>query len=256
MKVQAKVQEIERDLVRWQRGKWIAVVGVVFLVQVGAIIWASQRQVRARTVYPSEPKVAFAAPGRIHPELLELEDPFLFASASWNGFSGEAWLRPAKWTVPETGRRMEPKFLKLSEARTINPREDAERSFVFVQRRRAGAILPEFEVSAKALDQVSALKLSGFQNRTLAVPLPLPVQYHSDVVSSTEVEALVDRDGLVISARVIENSGSVKADADALALARRARFTPSKSGENVAELGKLIFEWYALDLSHTNNVKR
>lgn len=254
--MQAKVQENERDLVRWQRGKWMAVIGAVFLVQVGAIISASQKQVRARTVYPDEPKVAFAAPGRIDPELLELEDPFLFASASWNGFSGEAWLRPAQWTAPETGRRMEPKFLQLSEARKINPREGAERSFTFVQRRRSRAVFPDFEVSARPLNEASELKLSGFQDRMLAAPLPLPVQYHGDVVSSTEVEALVDRDGLVISARVIENSGSPKADADALSLARRARFTPSKSGENLPELGKLIFEWFALDLGHTNNVKR
>jgi TonB family protein len=86
--------------------------------------------------------------------------------------------------------------------------------------------------------------------------LALPVQYHGDVLSSTVVEAMVGRDGLVISARVINNSGSGRADADALALARRARFNPVNSAENVPVVGKLIFEWFALSLADTNSVKR
>jgi TonB family protein len=86
--------------------------------------------------------------------------------------------------------------------------------------------------------------------------MTLPLQYHNDVLSPTVVEAMIDRDGLVISARLIENSGSPKADAEALALARRARFAPSRSGENIPDSGKLIFEWFALNLGDTNNVKR
>jgi TonB family protein len=90
----------------------------------------------------------------------------------------------------------------------------------------------------------------------LAAPLTLPVQYHTDVLSSTVVEAMVGRDGLVISARVIENSGSARADAEALGLARKARFSPVNTAENVPVVGKLIFEWFALSLSHTNSVTR
>jgi TonB family protein len=84
----------------------------------------------------------------------------------------------------------------------------------------------------------------------------VPLQHHNDVLSPTVVEAMIDRDGLVISARLIENSGSAKADADAMALARRARFAPKNSGEYIPDSGKLIFEWFALNLGDTNNVKR
>ena len=82
--------------------------------------------------------------------------------------------------------------------------------------------------------------------------LAIPPQFHTDVLSNTVVEALVSADGLVISSRVVENSGSARADADALALTRSARFTP-RSGEDLApDRGKLIFQWYALGLSATN----
>lgn len=251
------MQEIERDLVRWHRGKWIAVIAFIFLAQVGLIIWGSQRRVRERRIYPSEPRVALAPSLKeLDREWLALENPFLFASASWKGFSEEAWLRQPKWEMPTPTVRSSPKFLQLAEARELNSRHDANRSFSLRARRRATAVLPEPAPPSSQPRHTSELRLAGFGDRGLAAPLPLPVQHHSDVLSSTVVEALVDRDGLVITARVIENSGSARADADALALARRARFAPVRLADNVAEAGKLIFEWFALHLSDTNNVER
>jgi TonB family protein len=253
----SSAQKIDRDLVRWRRGKWIAVIATIFALQLGMFIWASQKQAGARAVYPAEPKVAFApAPGALDHEWLEMENPFLFASASRKGFSGEAWLRQPKWTVPEPRQRTEPAFLQLRYAREFNPTPDAARSFEAIQRHRTTTVFPPPDIPPSSRTQASELRLGGFQGRALAVPVPLPAQYHSDVLSSSVVEAMIDRDGLVISARVIENSGSAKADSDALALTRRARFTPLKSDENVPEVGKLIFEWFALELGHTNNVKR
>ena len=80
-------QLIERDLVRWRRGKWIAVIAIVFALQLGLFIWASQKHVRERAVYPPDPKVAFAAPpgaldrlDRSDREWLEMENPFLFVA--------------------------------------------------------------------------------------------------------------------------------------------------------------------------------
>ncbi|MGZ8901285.1 MAG: hypothetical protein ACXW3Z_14435 [Limisphaerales bacterium] len=248
---------MEQDVVRWRRGKWIAVIAGVFALQLGMFIWASQKHVRARAVYPPEPKVAFApAPSVQDREWLEMENPFLFVSASRMGFSGEAWLRQPKWTAPEPRTRSEPSYLQLSYASVINPPQDAARSFELGQRHKTTAVFPPPEAPPRARTQVSELRLDGFGGRSMAAPLPLPVQYHSDVLASSLVEAMVDRDGLVISARVIGNSGSAKADADALGLARRARFTPLKSGENVPAVGKLIFQWFTLNLTHTNNVRR
>lgn len=249
--------QIDRDLVRWRRRKWLAVIATVFFLQLGMFIWASQKQVRARAVYPAEPKVAFAPPSTTPDrDWLEMENPFLFVSASRNGFSGEAWLRHPRWTAPEPRQRNKPGYLQWDQARKLNPQRDAPQSFPSLPRHRTTAVFPPPNLPPLARTQTSTLRLAGFQNRRLAAPLPLPVQYHSDVLSSSVVEAMIDRDGLVISARLIERSGSAKADADALALARRARFSPAKSNENLPEVGKLIFDWFALELGHTNNVKR
>ena len=241
---------------RWRRGKWIAVIAIVFAVQLGLLIWGSQKQIMSRANYPTEPQVAFAIGGNtIDREWLEMENPFLFAAASQNGFSGEAWLRQPKWQAPEPKQRDEPKFLQGGEAQKVIPRPQGEQTFALVQRHRLRAVLPE-PPAAPVPPPESRLKLAAFNGRVLAAPMPLPLQYHTDVLSPSVVEAMIDRDGLVISARLIENSGSPKADADALALARRARFTPAKSGENIPDSGKLIFEWFALNLGDTNNVKR
>lgn len=251
------MEVIEKDLVRWRRGKWIAVIAFVFLLQLGLLIWGSQKQLRVREIYPAEPKMTFAPPMRaFDPEWLELHNPFLFAAASWNGFSGEAWLEQPRWEIPGPTMRSRPAYLALAEAREMNPRQDGRREFALVDGRRNAAVFPKLEVPETQADYRSELSLSGFGGRRLAAPLPLPVQYHGDVLASTVVEAMIDRDGLVITARVIENSGSARADADALVLAKRARFTPSRLGKNVPEVGKLIFEWFALNLGDTNNVKR
>ena len=226
------------------------------MLQLGVFIWASQKQVGARKIYPAEPRIAFAPPPVASDrEWLEMENPFLFVSASRHGFSGEAWLRQPKWTVPEPRQRPARSFLKLAEARVLNRRIDSDRSFTSVQRHQTTPLVAAPNLPPHA-PHASELQVKGFEGRSLAAPLPLPVQYHSDVLSSSVVEAIIDRDGLVISARVIQSSGSPRADADALTLCRRARFTPAKSGENLAQAGKLIFQWFTLELGHTNNVKR
>jgi hypothetical protein len=251
------MQAIERDLVRWRRGKWLAVVVFIFALQIGLFVWASQKDVQKRAVYPSEPRISFGSPARVLKQgSLELENPFLFAAASRQGFSGEAWLRAPSWPLPKVGRPLEPDYLELAEAREVNRQQDGNQGFALVPARRTGAQLPQPEEPTQSAIRSSELRLDGFHGRTLVAPLVLPVQYHTDVLSSTVVEAMIGRDGFVISARIIENSGSAKADAEALALARRARLNPVNIGENVAVVGKLIFEWFALSLSHTNSVVR
>ena len=251
------MQAIERDLVRWRRGKWLAVVVFIFALQIGLFVWASQKGVQKRAVYPSEPRISFGAPATVLKRgFLEMENPFLFAAASRQGFSGEAWLRAPEWPLPKVGRPVEPDYLELGEAREVNRELDGNRSFALVPARRTGAQLPQPEESHQSAVRSSELRLEGFPGRTLATPLALPVQYHTDVLASTVVEAMVGRDGFVISARIIENSGSAKADAEALALTSRARLTPVNIGENVPVVGELIFEWFALNLGHTNSVVR
>ena len=244
--------EIERDLVRWRRGRWVAVVTVLLALQVGTLFWGSRGKVLVREIYPREPKVALAEGSR-NPDWVELqvqiEDPFLFVAASWNGFSSEAWLRKPEWKAPGAEGRLPPRFLSLPEARKASPVVAETEAFAFLERQKPKAAFPEPREAPRPA-RGSELRVVG--PRRLMNALAIPPQFHTDVLSNTVVEALVSADGLVISSRVVENSGSARADADALALARSARFGP-KSGENQApDRGKLIFQWYALNLSATN----
>lgn len=249
--------EINKDLVRWRRGKWFAVVCSLFVVQLGAIIWASRKGSTPPINHHSpEPQIAYAPAVATPSDWLELENPFLFAGASRNGFSGEAWLRKPDWTIPEPRLTPRPEYLALAHVRKSAAPSRENAASPRVHRAHTGALLPAPPPPPPAPPQTTGLKLSGFGGRVLATPLPLPVQVHSDVLANSVVEAIIDRDGLVISARLIENSGSAKADSDALALTDRARFAPINSSQNLPVVGKLIFEWFTLHLSDTNNVKR
>ena len=244
--------EIEKDLVRWRRGQWIAVTAIVFALQLGLIVGGSQKGITVREDYPSEPRVALQE--RFASEWAGwLEDPFLFASASGNGFSAMAWLQTPAWTAPETGRPVPVRYLNLTEAEKITDGATANPPFAFADRTKPGPVFPAPKERV-ALPGESSLRMEGLEGRALMNPPELPVQYHNDVLLPTVVETLVGPDGLVVSAVVIENSGSPKADAEALAAARATRFSPKSGPKGAPEVGKLIFEWIALDLSQTNGV--
>jgi TonB family protein len=107
------------------------------------------------------------------------------------------------------------------------------------------------EIIFPAKPLVSTLALEGdAQARGLLEKIDLPPQSHSDILESSVVQVLIDRDGMVVSARLLESSGSRKADQDAVALASKARFAPSITdfdGPSAPiSFGKLIFNWIAL----------
>jgi TonB family protein len=247
--------EIDKDLIRWKRGEWLGVITLFLIVQLAALILASQKTVPSRGTHPEEPVVALGERAR-STVWEEIENPFLFASANSHGFSAEAWLQKAEWKAPEIGRAVPRRFLSFSEAQKGAAPGVPLESRAFIPRHRPAAAFPE-PLEKNHTERKSELRVEGLADRRLMTPLGIPLQSHSDILAETVVEALVGADGLVISAHLLEESGSPKADADALALARAARFSPIRSAnENsrTPQLGKLIFQWHALDLSVTNNV--
>ena len=241
------MSEIEKDLVRWKRGKWTLVIGFVFILHLGILLLASQQRLAVRKIYPGEPVITAAA--AIESGAWEdIDNPFLFASAGWNGFSAEGWLHKPAWAAPEVVSSIPIHFQKLTEAHRAWTFEQAHQPFSLVSQRLPGASFP-VPPEPRAPERNSELRVEGLPERRLLSPLPLPLEFHTDVLSNSVVEALIGADGLVISARVVENSGSPKADSDALSLAFRARFTPKLGTNRIPDLGKLIFEWFALDLS-------
>jgi TonB family protein len=256
------VAPIDQDLARWPRPTWLILIALLLSIQLAGI-FSSSVPVKARTAYAPMPKfVALHTPRGDAADawngLDTLDDPLLFASADWNGFSGTAWMRLHSASNIFEEELPQPGFLTYEEAwrqfRTPLPDRVAARIDYHLEPRPLA--VPEIN-SVPA----SSVRLEGgAAKRKLSQPLPLPPQYYNDVLGSSEVQVLIDPDGLVISARLLESSGLRKADQDAVQLAREARFSPlpeaSADEKPEPEFGKLIFNWFALDFSSTNAVKR
>jgi TonB family protein len=242
--------EINKDLIRWKRGQWLAATGIFFALQISALLLGSQKRVMPRSIYPAEPVVTLPARSA-DSELIRLENPLLFAAANWNGFSADAWLRKPEWQAPKIGSSDPFRFLGFAESQTEAPLVAGREPFVFVHQGKPEAPLPPPREPGRP-ERKSQLRVEGLAGRQILSEPRLPEQSYSDILGSTVVEALVGGDGLIISARIVENSGSAKADAEALAITRAARFSP-KSGQNqLPEVGKLLFQWHALNLGATN----
>ena len=250
------ITEIERDLVRWGKRKWSAIIVFILGLHLGLIYWAG-RPTEARRVYPKLPQFSFATeagPAGTAPA----ENPLLFASAQWNGFSGSGWMQEPEMPNPVPEVLPPPRLLSHDRARDILPSPALpSRSYQIPYRIPPPSLVP----GPAPAEGASTYVIEGnLEARGLAAPLELPPQRHNDVIGSSVVQVGVDPDGTVLSARLIASSGFRQADADALAIARQARFKPAgpargSEGPNL-DWGKLIFHWFALELSSTNTLKR
>jgi len=103
----------------------------------------------------------------------------------------------------------------------------------------------------------------GLAGRRLLATLDLPAWQHSDVLTNTIVQVLVNAEGRPVSVTLLPpGSGLTTADDHALAQARTARFEPASAGGQegqplpppLAHLawGSLVFEWHTLPLPPTN----
>lgn len=249
------MSEINKDCVRWTRQKWALVIVFVLMLHILPLLWLST-PVMARTIYPKTPQFSLGEP--LSPPAEMKESAYLFAAATKHGFSGEAWLVKPEQPLVAGEILPKPAFISFREARGLTTEPRLELAHLSLPFRAAPG--PE-RVDSSSTPLKSTVEIDGdLAGRGLASPIELPVQYNNDVIGSSVVEVGAMPDGLVISARLISSSRLKKADQDALALARAARFQPLVSGseqspENLA-WGKLIFRWVALDFSTTNTVVR
>lgn len=250
----AEVQ-IDQDLVRWRRAKWVVVVGLILAGQGALLLLTPRSTEQVAPKYPPEPTVSFIR-FRAPSEWLALQDSTLFASANPRGFSGLAWMKRAPRAYFSGNALPAPAFLGYSQTR-----------FPETDQRSALSLLPNFQelpqptappaAIPNPLAARSRLELEGFAGRRLVQVPPLPVQYANDAVRPSVLEALLDADGLVFSARIMRSSGSRSVDNGALELAKKVRFTPSYAGGDAQiSRGKLIFDWAALEPSPTNSVPK
>jgi TonB family protein len=245
--------QIERDLVRWPRARWVAVILAAVLFQGASLFFVPRALPGARTNYPREPTVSFVrftAPS----EWLALQDNSLFASANPQGFSGPAWIIETARVYVAPDALPSPAFLAFSEVDL--KKEAAGPIFAVLPHTRPLPDPTALSITSPSREPESRIELEGFRGRRLVSPPDVPVQYASDALRPTVVKALVDSEGSIFSCRVVESSGSKIVDNSAVDLTRKMRFSrnnPNDRPESFSN-GKLTFNWYAVDASATNAV--
>jgi TonB family protein len=249
----------------WPQRRWWIFVALVFGVQLGLIFWLSDKSAARPRAPGSVPSLRLA--GNAAADLLALSDPTLFALPHRQGFSGLAWLRiwqpePRFFDWSEGPRwlelsvqRLGAAFDRSSETADFNPPASPAR--------------PEPELTIAEVDPLpsapahSRLRLEGgLVGRRLITPIELQPEPHTDLLTDSVVQIVVNSAGRLTSVPVLlSRSGSKDADDHALRIARTARFDaiisegPGKVTNPMADLtwGRMIFEWHTVPVPPTNS---
>lgn len=253
------VLEIEKDLVRWSRKRWAACFLLLFAAQVGGLIWASHGRTENLPSKRSFPRVVLgsAAPVAALNQSTAV-DPMLFAAADAKGFSGAAWLYPTPWNYHYDGVIERPDYVHFADAAEMLPERSRPMA---IHRLEQGPLFQATQSRAAPLHPrepaASRLRIEGdLEGRPLLSSPPLPLQESSDILNSSVVEAGVNRDGTVVSSRLLERSRSKTADQQALNITRQIRFAPESAAAAEIAWGKLIFQWFAVESLGTNAAPR
>lgn len=193
-------------------------------------------------------------------ELIELDNPALFALPNARDFSAAVWQKNPTVTPPAFRYREEPRWLQLAP-------ENLGATFAqFVQTNRFGNFRndfkppPQFAVligsGASALPQRTTLEISGaLATRKLLSAPALPVLSLNDIIAPSTVQVLVDQGGNVFSAVLLplenphEAAGHTeRGDTNALVITRDLRFAPAPQ----PTIGEIIFRWQTVPFPTTN----
>jgi hypothetical protein len=230
----------------WGWRRWLAVILLLFAAQIGMVWWLSAPPPAPRSLL-HEPVVMALVDRHANERLLDsiaASDPALFALGSARGFSG-AWIgftpatpRPADWSEPDRYAGID-----------SNALGNAFRQYV-QQNSSRPRVRPEKPVPAVAALQTpghlfaaeSVLTATGeIASRLPAAPVKLPAWPNAELLAPTTVQLLVNAEGMVLTARLLQSSGLAVADRLAMELAKGTQFQSVPVGRSAS--GNLIFNW-------------
>lgn len=244
----------------WPRFKWSAVIVLILTFQVAMIFW-----LQGRTTPPPLPASAqpiIYLPADRAAELPGVGDPTFFVLPNQRGFSGPVWMKisaleyhPAEWSEP-------PRPLALPVERLGRALGEFVRNEVFrpfeVDNGRAWHMEAPFPVPpADLVETQSTASVEGdLASRPLLSSFNPASQPATEILSNSVVQIAVDAEGRVFSPALLRGSGSQTADADALALAKSARFQPLPRGApeisaSILTWGKVVFHWHTVPSTNT-----
>lgn len=247
--------------------RWVAVVGLVFVAQLGIIIWLGRTGPLPAAQSHAPKMVLFlftAAPGTN----TALADPTLFALPHRQSFSGSAWMGMPSlpfsntnfvWSEP-------PRWIELPANRPdSNFREPALiNAFSLVEAIADTQVEPRFPADSgtRLPPRRSTWSLSGeLAGRQLLTKFELTSQHSDELLTNSVVQLVVDARGRPMSYDLLgPGSGSKDADQQALRFAGAARFAPLPGADaspfpdtpSGLRWGELIFQWQTVPHATTN----
>jgi hypothetical protein len=235
----------------WPRRRWLTLIALVFAAQVGFIFALGERHFAPPRVVANVPKLALADNSD---ELLALNDPTLFALPHAGDFASAARLQTSaappplfRWTAPPGELPLDAENLGAAFSRFMQTNRFAMPTGNFKpEPRLSEPVLPLQPVFADA----STLQTEGgLARRKLLTRENLPSWPRPDVIAPSKVQVLVNAAGDVVSAVLMPPDNRAEAaaqydaaDANALALARAARFAPAPGLTD----GQMIFVWHTV----------
>lgn len=237
----------------WSLMRWLLLLSLAFLAHIALIYTlGNHRPVVERKVKNDvRMQIAFA-----RTELMELQDPTVFARPHVHGFAASTWLKPPEIALPTFRWTEPPRLLALATeqlgASFLNQSPDIPTTRLPLKI----APLPTFSVllpQTAPSSAPSSFRVAGsLANWKLASSFPaLPLQRARDGLTNSIVQVTVDDSGQVFSATLLPpGSGLTEADQFALKIAATTRFIPP-DGKSPLTVGNLIFEWQSVP--PTNN---
>ncbi len=256
----------------WSRRRWGGIVAGGVAVHAALIFWLGERQHEPTPRPPPNVSFLLVVDGAVSHALGAtpgLTDPTLFALPSHDGFSGAAWLALPPAEVPDGTWTEPPRYLPLD----TNELGGFFTRFVATNKHSGQIMEDMLKPRASTADILlfhdpvmtqSVVRLEGpVAQRPLLAPLCAPNPPYPDVLPDTVVQLKVNADGQTESAIVLAGCGAKSVDEQALAVAKSARFQPlwavardqPKDTANTLAWGKMVFQWFTLAPSATNNVE-
>lgn len=244
------------DLQSSRGGRWIGLAVLVLLVQTGLVYWLSDRRpAQVRTPAPA-PVLQIAGQGSR--ELQTLLDPTLFALPHVQSFSGLAWMKAPQLEYRPFEYREEPRWFrldasKLGSALTIF-HGTADPGPTLMSRPQPQPYIPAQETSI--LPAKSTWVIDGpLASRRLLNPFVLPSWPHTDLLTNTVIQAIVQPNGTLFSPSLLVSSGLKTADDAAMRLVREARFESAPGSASMEAIptslhdlvwGQITFNWHTV----------
>jgi TonB family protein len=246
-------------MIQPRKARWWTILALVFAAQLAIIFWLGSKSEPLLVPGTAGPTIHMA--GEEGSELLRLTDPTLFALPHREGFSGAAWLvaprpeiPPFAWTEPP--RWMNLPVQQLGTAIVSPGATGGIESWPGLTPFEPQLLLPQL-ADERVFPTRSTLLVAGpLQLRPLQTRFELPSIVHTNILSNSVVQLLVDRAGTPFSVTLLASSGYKEADSNAMDLARRARFEPLDDGRGQKSplegltWGEVVFQWHTVPASN------